>query len=447
MLVFSVSVFAQKKELKLAEKSFKKKEYEAAIQQLKEVEPLLVSADDKLKEKYYYLNAMSIYGNSGEVKKIIVPDSSGNAKKKGKKGKGNSGKTKHTVHAMDAIQVTEKDKLSALAFQELIAFEKKSGADKYLKEAENKLLKLVQKYAKSGSNKYKSKKFKEASEEFEMVYTLSKLDTSFLDNAALSSFYNKNYTRAIELYQILLDIGYTGIATQYRAKSKINDEFIYYANKKDMDNAVILKTAYSPEVIQTESRTGDIAKNIALSYIAKGDEKGALNAIAEAKKSFPNDYTLVISEANIYYKLGDNEKFLAGLKEAISIKPNDPQLYYNVGVLTLEQGYVDESIMAFKKAVELKPDYADAYNNIGVAILERTKPIIEEMNKNLSNFKKYDALNLQQKEVYKDALPYFEKTLEIRPKNEGTLSTLIGLYEILEMYDKQKETKLKLDTL
>ena len=76
-----------------------------------------------------------------------------------------------------------------------------------------------------------------------------------------------------------------------------------------------------------------------------------------------------------------------------------------------------------------------------------TSPIVEEMNNNLSNFKKYDALNLKQKEVYKDALPYFEKTLELKPKNEGTLKTLIGLYELLEMYSKQKATKAKLDAL
>jgi tetratricopeptide (TPR) repeat protein len=214
-----------------------------------------------------------------------------------------------------------------------------------------------------------------------------------------------------------------------------------------MDTSVGLKTVSSPLTYQTESRTGTVAKNIALSYIEKGDNQGALDAISEAKKLFPNDYTLVISEANIYYKLGDNKKFLEGLKEAITIKPNDPQLYYNVGVLTLEQGYAEEAIKSFTKATELKPDYADAYNNIGVAILERTKPIVDEMNENLSNFKKYDALNLKQKEVYRDALPYFEKTLELKPKNEGTLKTLINLYELLEMYDKQKTTKARLDAL
>jgi len=405
VLALSVSVFAQKKELKVAEKALKKKEYTSALEQLKIVEPLLVDADDKLKEKYYYVKAKSLFG------------------------------------------IGENDKATGFAFKELITFEKETGTKKYLKEAETTFNTLVQKFAASGSEMYNIKNYKDASSQFEMVYILSEIDTTYLDNAALSAYLDKDYDRSIKCYKQLLDIGYTGITTKYRAKSKLSDEFVYYGSKKEMDNQVMLKVASEPEVYLTESRTGEIAKNIALSYIAKGDEQGALDAIADAKKIFPNDYTLVISEANIYFKLGDNEKFLAGLRKAIELRPTDHQLYYNVGVLTLEQGYLEEATAAFKKAIELKPDYADAYNNIGVTILKKTDPIIEEMNKNLSNFKKYDQLMLKQKEVHKEALPYFEKALEFDPKSESKMSTLIGLYELLEMYDKQKATKARLDAL
>ncbi|MEI6865072.1 tetratricopeptide repeat protein [Flavicella sp.] len=408
MLALSVSVFAQKKELKEAEKSLKKKEYTAAIEQLKVVEPLLENAKDKLKQKYYYLKAKSIYGD-GENR--------------------------------------ENTKSAAIAFKELIAFEKKIGSDKYLNESEVFLSDFIQETAKSGSESYGDKNYKQASIQFEEVYMFSKKDTSFLDNAALSAYYDNDYDRSIMLYKKLLELEYTGIFKKFRAKNVVDNEYLNFGTKVEMDRQVLMKVAIEPEVIMTKSRTGDIAKNIALSYIAKGDDQAALDAIAKAKKSFPNDYTLVISEANIYYKLGDNEKFLAGLKEAISIQPNDPQLYYNVGVITLEEGYLEESLESFKKAVELKPDYADAYNNIGVVILEKTKPIIDEMNENLSNFKKYDELYLKQKEVYKEALPYFEKSLELQPNSEGTLNTLVGLYELLEMYDKQKETTAKIDSL
>ena len=43
------------------------------------------------------------------------------------------------------------------------------------------------------------------------------------------------------------------------------------------------------------SKVGDIAKNMALNYISKGDNQEALKAIDDAKKIYPNDYSLIIS--------------------------------------------------------------------------------------------------------------------------------------------------------
>lgn len=408
LLMLSISVVAQKKELKAAQKSFKKQEYAATLQQLEAVEPLLEGADAKYKTQYLYLKAASIYED---------------------------GKNEAT------------DVESAAAFNELIDFSKEVKSNKYLVEAENALNVIIQRTANAGAEKFNEKDYKSACEKFEMVYALSAKDTVFLDNAALAAYYSQDYDKSIALYKKLLEIGYTGIKTQYKAESKINGEAVYFNSKKDMDKQVQMKVVVHPEVVVSPSRTGEIAKNIALSYIAKGDEQGALKAIEDAKKIYPDDYTLIISEANIYYKLGDNEKFLSGLRKAIELRPDDPQLYYNIGVMTLEQGYTEEAMKSFEKAIELKPDFADAYNNIGVTILEKTKPIVDEMNKNLSNFKKYDELMLKQKAVYKEALPYFEKTLEYSPKNESVMKTLVGLYEMLGMYDKQKETQAKINAL
>ena len=407
-LFLSFGATAQKKELKTAEKALKKKDYAASSDQLQLAQPLLENAAPKLIEKYYYLKAAALFEDGTN---------------------------------------SAQEELAGEAYLELLRFQKESGMNKYGQKAAEDLSRIVQSAVAKGSALYNGQNYKEAAQKFELVYALSKKDTSFLENAALASFYAKKYDQSISLYKKLLSIGYTGITTQYKATNALNGEDMYFNSQKDMDNQVRLKLASAPEVLVSESRTGNIAKNIALSYIAKGDQDAALKAIDDAKKIFPNDYTLIISEANIYFKLGDNKKFLELLKKAIELKPNDPQLHYNVGVLTLEQGYAEEAISHFQNAIRLKPDYSDAYNNIGVSILEKTKPIIEEMNNNLSDFDKYDELLLQQKEVYLEALPYYENALKYNEKSPEIMKTLIGLYELLEMYDKQKATKSKLDAL
>jgi tetratricopeptide (TPR) repeat protein len=406
--LLSVSAIGQKKELKVAEKLLKKGQFSESLTQLKTVESLLDAADFKTKAKYFYVRAKSFYANGTQVE--------------------NDGKT-------------------AEALSDLLAYEQEIKKSKYSKEAEKIAVEIVQRSVQKGSDSYSAKNYSGASKSFELAYSLSKRDTSFLENAALSSYFAKEYDRSIKLYDQLLKMGYTGITTRYKATSVVNGKDIYFNTKKEMDTQVAFKTAENPEVIVAESRTGQLAKNIALSYIAKGDEKAALEAIANAKKIYPEDYTLVISEANIYFELGNNEKFLEGLKKAITIKPNDPLLHYNVGVITMDQGFAQKAIAHFEKAIELKPDYSDAYNNIGAAIIEKTKPIVEEMNNNLSNFDKYDALLLKQKAVYREALPYYEKAYEYNPKSADLVRTLASLYEILEMYDKQKEMRTRLESM
>ena len=406
-LFLSFGATAQKKELKTAEKALKKKDYAASSDQLQLAQPLLENAAPKLIEKYYYLKAAALFEDGTN---------------------------------------SAQEELAGEAYLELLRFQKESGMNKYGQKAAEDLSRIVQSAVAKGSTLYNGQKYKEAAQKFELVYALSKKDTSFLENAALASFYAKKYDQSISLYKKLLSIGYTGITTQYKATNALNGEDMYFNSQKEMDIKVKIEMASAPEVLVLDSRT-KIAKNIASSYSAKGDQDAALKAIDDAKKIFPNDYTLIISEANIYFKLGDNKMSSKLFKKAIELKPNDPQLHYNVGVLTLEQGYAEEAISHFQNAILLKPDYSDAYNNIGVSILEKTKPIIEEMNNNLSDFDKYDELLLQQKEVYLEALPYYENALKYNEKSPEIMKTLIGLYELLEMYDKQKATKSKLDAL
>lgn len=178
-----------------------------------------------------------------------------------------------------------------------------------------------------------------------------------------------------------------------------------------------------------------------MNYTELGDTEKALEVITQGRKEFPKSYSLLIDEANIYYKKGDNNTFKDRLETAIELNPKEPTLYYNVGVMNMGLKKIDEAIKYFNKAIELKPDYSEAYNNIGAAILDKAVPIVEEMNKNLTDFKKYDALQTKQKAVYKEAIPYYEKAYELNNNEMSTIQTLIGIYENLGMDDKSAPLK------
>jgi tetratricopeptide (TPR) repeat protein len=411
----SMTVFAQNDELKTAEKALKANDFASAMSAVNQAEGLIANADQKTKAKFYYLKGLALYQNGNP-----------NA---------------------DVEKVGD-------AFNQLINYENETNKQKYSSEIGDLLNKMIITVAENASNDYskaiESKEdadYLKAAKEFHQVYVLSPRDTSYLDNAALVYYFAKDYDSSIKLYEQLLDLNYTGITTVFVATNKETKEDVVYGDKKSMDLQVKLGLAENPREEQKESRREMIFKNLAQNYSDKGNNEKALEVISKGRSEFPSSYSLLIDEANIYYKAGDNAKFKERLEEAISLNPTEPTLYYNVGVMNMDQKNIDEAIKNFEKAIELKPDYADAYNNIGAAIIEKAAPIIDQMNKSLSDFKKYDKLQAQQFEIYKQALPYYEKAYALSPKSINIVQTLMGLYENLDMPAKLNDIKAVYETL
>lgn len=407
-LMISVAVFGQKKELKALEKTIKKGDFKAAIEQLDAVESLIANvADDKLKGKFYFAKVKAYYANG---------------------------------------TAPFRDQKTGEAIKELKKFERKTGKLKYSKVIQPYLETILKRVEDRSVKNYNEKKYPAAVKDFELLYELDRKDTTSLENAGQSAFFAKNYNKTIELFQKLLDMGYTGIRTDYKAINAVTNQPMYFASEKDMKNQVKLGAAKNPESIVSESRVGDCAKFIAYSYIALKDDAKALEAIENARKSFPNDYGLILNEAEIYEKLGNTEKNAELLDLAVSLRPNDPNLHVNVGTLKFKQGKSEDALKHFMKAIELKPDFALAYNNAGVMVLEDDKAIVEKLN-NLppTDFAGYDKLMAKRKVVYKKALGYFEKALEYDQENVDTMQMLSEIYSLLEMYDEQKAMRAKMD--
>ena len=408
-LFISMTLFAQKNELKEAEKAIKANNYTAAIASINQAEKMLSGADDKTVAKFYYLKAQALYQNG-----------SANA---------------------DIEKAGE-------AFNQLLNFEKEKNVNKYSTEVAGLLNDLIKKVADAGSKDYnlavQSKDtldYLKAAKDFYQVYALSPKDTAYLDNAALVYNFAKDYKTSIKLYQKLLDLHYTGPTKEFVATNKSTGEDQTFANQKEMDLQVKLGLAENPRVEKKDSRRELVFKYLAENYSDIKDYNKALEVLNNGLAEFPKSYSLLIDQANVYYNLGNNDKFKELLVKAIDMNPTEPTLYYNVGVMNMQQKNTDEAIKYFKKAVELDPNYADAYNNIGAAIIDKAAPIIDEMNKSLTDFDKYDQLQKKQFDVYREAVPYYEKAYQLNPKNISTVQTLMGLYENLDMKDKLEAIK------
>tara|TARA_R110002073_G_scaffold312586_2_gene484104 strand:+ start:7983 stop:9227 length:1245 start_codon:yes stop_codon:yes gene_type:complete len=391
----SLISYSQKNELKAAEKALKKQDFTTAITAITSAESLIENADSRSKAKFYFL-----------------------------KGKAYMGKKDY--------------KISAEAFQALMTLEKKTRKLKYTSEAQPFMGKMLKEVSERANQLYTNKDYKNAANDFYLTYQLSPVDTIFIYNAAVSSSLAKDYDTALKYYKELGDLGYNGISTLYFAVNKETGIKENLGSKSNRD--LYLKSGqYSkPSDEKTESKVGDITKNVAYILKEQGKTDEAIAAIQKARKLYPKDLNLILSEADLYIKLNQLDKFGELMKLAVEQDPTNPTLFFNLGVVSQDKKDLVGAKGYYEKAISLKSDYGDAYTNLAALILEKEKPIIEEMNKNLSDFDKYDELQTKQKAVFKEALPFLEKA-DKYGRSLSTVRSLMNIYENLAMDAKSKE--------
>lgn len=404
LLTISVTGFSQKSEMKAASKALAKSNFPEAKAQLAKVEGMLDNLDDKTKAKFYFMEA-KVNNATGKVD--------------------------------DAIK----------ALKKLMDFEKKIGKPKYTKEAKPMLDNLVKNIREKGIKQYQNQLWDLAKINLKKVFVLSPKDTMFLQYAGGAALRAKDYDAAIEDFQKLIDLGYKGITTNYTAVNVKTGERENFDSKKYLDLMLKTKQYKDPKVEHVGPVTADLYNNLASAYLAKKELNKAKEAIEKGRKADSSNINVILTEASIAYELGDKAKFTDLMKEAVKLQPNNPSLFFNIGVVSMDQGKVDDAIAAYKKAIELKPDYSDAWLNLAYAKIADDKKLVAEMEKNINDFDKFDEIKAKQLEMYKKALPTFEKALEFNQKRTDLMRSVITLYENLDIPDKMKALKAKMDAI
>ncbi len=405
VLMASSIVFAQKKELKEAEKLIATGKYAQAKGIISSLDGKAETLDDKLKPQYYFLKGQAL---AGKVE-----------------GKG----IKDLKAAVEAYNKALK------------------GDSKYKQQIRNAKTSLSNSIVNEAVKDQNAKSFMKASDKLHLAYTMRKKDTSYLYFAASNAVNAKNYDTALKYYKTLSKINYDGSETQYVGVAVATGEEQVFPEKKQRDVLVKGKQLRSPSVRKTPSRRGEVARMVALIYVEQGKDEEAIKAIEKAKATNPKDASLLQTEANLYYKLGNVEKYKEIMEKIVANDPTNPDLYYNLGVSAGQLGDHAKAIEYYKKAIELKPDYVTAKLNLSSTMLADDAKIVEEMNglgNSAADNKRFDELKDKRFGAYRAAAPFLESALKDEPENVAVVKTLTQIYAQLDdpKYDEMK-AKLK----
>ncbi len=411
-ILISASTFAQKDQIKAAEKALKNGNSAEAKSFLMQAEPLLSNATEAEKAQYNFVKGNALLDLASK-----------------------------NVDA-DANQSE-----AAKAFKDVISIEKASGKPKYSDPASASLLTIKNKLINSAIEEGTNKNYSLAASKLYAAYELDTTDLEKLYYAANYAVNGKDYDAAFNYYLELKTKKFTGEGEAFYAVNKESKKEESFNTKQERDIFVKGGSHESPRDEKIPSKKGEIYKNIALILIEKGKTEEAKAAITEAVAENPDDTNLLLSEADIYLKANDLVTYKKKISAVLEKNPDNADLIFNLGVISYNNKEIVEAEKFYTRVIAINPKYANAYLNLAILKLDAEKGLIDKMNKlstSTSDMKKYDVLKKQRDDVFKSAIPYLIKVVELDENNVEASKTLLNVYNALEMMAEAKELKAKI---
>jgi len=411
-LLISVATFAQKDQIKAAEKALKGGNSAEAVTLLQGAESLIPNATDAEKAQFFFVkgNALLDLANKN-------------------------------------VETGKNLSLAAKAYQDLLAVEKTSGKNKYSSQATTSIIDIKYKLINAAVADSKIDKHLDSAQKLYDAYLLDKKDTINLYYAASSYVNAKEYDKALKLYEDLKTLNYSGKGVNYFATNKLTGEENSFPSAQERDKMVKITTHEKPRTEIVPSKRGEIYKNIALILVQNGKTEEAKKAISDARKANPEDTSLIFTEANLYLETKDFETYKKLIAQALEKNPNDADLVFNLGVISANAKNPVEAEKYYKRVIEINPNYINAYINLAALKLENEKVIIDEMNKlgtSAKDMKRYDELKNKRFDLFRSTIPYLVKAVELNPTNIDVAKTLLNVYSALEMTAEYKALKGKI---
>ena len=162
--------------------------------------------------------------------------------------------------------------------------------------------------------------------------------------------------------------------------------------------------------------------------------EAAFALVTKALKEYPNDKVLAEYEIQLLLQLNKMDEAMTQINSALAKDPNNPGLLLRSGYLKEQGGDIEGALVDYKKSVEVDPKFFEGNYYTGALMLEKSRGILAELN-SLSDAeweKRSKEMGTQADELYKTAVPFFTKALEIKPDNTDIMIILFQIYTRLK---------------
>lgn len=186
---------------------------------------------------------------------------------------------------------------------------------------------------------------------------------------------------------------------------------------------------------KTPYRQNDVYQYLCYEY---GEAKNAADSVnlektlEEGLQIFPDSAFYLNNLINLYIYSNRYDQALNSLNTAIEKNSSDANLYNVRGRVYESMKDYANAEKDFKTALEKDPDLVDALSNIGRIYYNQGVNKLSEANM-INDSKKYQEELSVAKDLFKQALPYYEKAHKAKPEEMDNMIALRGIYYNLNM--------------
>ena len=243
----------------------------------------------------------------------------------------------------------------------------------------------------------------------------------------------ENFKGAVKTFEAFLEIPKLPFMNNEIKMDSTYDMITYYtgvcaANAKNHDLAI----KYFESMKDKKYQISGVYQNISNEYLALKDTANYLKTIMEAIEKLPKEPWFLQNLINFDIKINKIQDAITYLNTAIEREPFFSQYQFVKGQLYLTLENFEEANKALNKAIELDPSKPDFYAELGRSYYNKAvKMAIEAAKIKDTNLYNKEKKNID--EIFKLAIPYYKKAVELNPKEVEYKTPLKKLYYQLQM--------------
>lgn len=253
-------------------------------------------------------------------------------------------------------------------------------------------------------------------------------------NGGAFYFDEKDYTKAYDFFSQYVEMPDLPIFAKndiVKDSTYIQIKFYRAIAASQMDDSQKAIKAYE-DMKNDGYKENEVYQYLCFEYEKAKDTDNLISTLKEGITKFPDESYYLLNLINQYIYANNNEEAIEYLTKAIEQKPNDPQLYDVLGRIYENKKDTPKATECFDKALSLNPNYVEALGNLGRIYFNQAVEAQAAANA-ISDNKKYQEEITKAKDLFRKALPYFEKAHEIAPDERDYLVALHGIYYNLNM--------------